>query len=141
VPPKYRQRFLLLQNFLVGGKQYLAALFTDKNFVGPANFIPGITSRPAKPGETIIVYAVGCGPTNPASPAGEISSAVRPLASPITVRFGQTSATAQAFLVPPFVGLCQFNVTVPNVAVGDIAIEATVDGVATGQSLFTTIGN
>ncbi len=128
--------------FLVGGKQYVAALFPDfVTFVGRANLIAGVPFRPAKAGDTIIIYAVGCGATNPASPAGEIVAAARPLASPITVRFGETTATAQAFLAPQAVGLCQFNVTVPNVAAGDIAIEATVDGVAAGQNLFTTIGN
>ena len=127
--------------FLVGGRQYLAALFPDRVFVGRENLIAGAAFRPAKPGEVIIIFAVGCGATNPASPAGEVVPVGRPLASPITVRFGQTTAAAQGFLAQDAVGLCQINVTVPNVAAGDIAIEATVDGVATGQNLFTTIGN
>jgi uncharacterized protein (TIGR03437 family) len=131
---------LTTPSFLVGGRQYLAALFPDNTtFVGRANLIAGVAFRPAKPGDTIIIYAVGCGATTPASPAGDVSPAPRPLASPITVRFGETAATAQAFVGG--IGLCQFNVVVPNVAVGDIAIEATVDGVAAGQNLFTTIGN
>ena len=126
--------------FLVGGKQYAAALFPDfTTFVGRANLIAGVPFRPAKPGDTIILFAVGCGATNPASPAGEIAPAARPAAAPITVRFGETAAAAQAFVAG--IGLCQFNITVPNVAAGDIAIEATVDGVAAGQNLFTTIGN
>ena len=126
--------------FLVGGKQFAAALFPDfTTFVGRANLIAGVPFRPAKPGDTIILFAVGCGATNPASPAGEIAPAARPVAAPITVRFGETAATAQAFVAG--IGLCQFNITVPNVAAGDIAIEATVDGVAAGQNLFTTIGN
>ena len=137
---KVSPALLTTPSFLVGGRQYVAALFPDNvTFVGRAGLIAGVPFRPAKPGDTIIIYAVGCGATTPASPAGEIAPAPRPLATPITVRFGATSATAQAFVGG--VGLCQFNVTVPNVAVGDIAIDATVDGVANGQSLFTTIGN
>ncbi|MCC6537630.1 MAG: hypothetical protein IT162_08785 [Bryobacterales bacterium] len=134
---------LTTPTFNVSGRQYVAALFPDfTTFVGREGLIAGVPFRPAKPGETIIIYAVGCGATNPASPAGEIVPAARTLASPITVRFGQTAATtAQAFLAPQAIGLCQFNVTVPNVAAGDIALDATVNGVATGQTLFTTIGN
>ena len=137
---KVSPALLTTPNFLVGGRQYVAALYPDfTTFVGRVNLIPGVAFRPAKVGDTIIIFAVGCGATNPTSPAGVIAPSPRPLAAPITVRFGQTAATAQAFVGG--VGLCQFNVTVPTVAAGDIAIEASVDGVATGQNLFTTIGN
>src|SRR5262249_8785234 len=64
---------LTTPSFLVGGRQYVAALFTDfQTFVGRANLIAGVPFRPAKAGDTIVVYAVGCGATSPASPAGEI---------------------------------------------------------------------
>ena len=129
--------------FNVGGKQYLAALHTDlTTFVGPTGLIAGVAFRPARVGDIIIAYALGCGPTNPASPAGQIVSGLNFLASPVQVRFGETVAQAQGFMEPNFVGLCRFNITVPNVtgdAQGDIRIEATVDAVATGQTLFTTV--
>lgn len=132
---------LTTPNFLVGGRQYVAALYDDfRTYVGREGLIAGVPFRPAKPGDTIIIYAVGCGATTPASPAGEIVAAARPLAAPVVVRFGQTTATAQAFLAPQAIGLCQFNVTVPNVPAGDIAIDATVGGTANGQNLFITIG-
>ncbi len=138
---KVSPALLTTPSFLVGGRQYVAAVFPDTvlTFVGRANLIAGVPFRPAKPGDTIIIYAVGCGATRPASPAGEVAPVPLPLATPITVRFGETTASAQAFVGG--IGLCQFNVIVPNVAVGDIAIDATVDGVANGQNLFTTIGN
>jgi len=126
--------------FNVGGKQYVAALHPDfQTFVGPANLIPGVAIRPAKPGDTIIIFAVGCGPTNPPSAAGQFYSDARPLSLPVRFTFGETVASAQGFLAANAVGLCQFNVTVPNVGAGDIRIDATVDGVATGQTLFTTV--
>jgi uncharacterized protein (TIGR03437 family) len=126
--------------FNVGGRQYLAALHTDQQtFVGRPNLISGVPFRPARPGDTILIYAVGCGATNPASPAGQVVSAVRPLAAPFEVRFGETAATGQAFIVPSFVGLCRFDITVPNVADGDIRIDASVGSTATGQTLWTTV--
>lgn len=126
--------------FNVGGVQYAAALHPDfQTFVGRANLIAGVPFRPARPGEVIILFAVGCGPTNPATPAGQFFNEARPLALPYQVKFGETVAQAQGFLAAGAVGLCQFNVTVPNVADGDSRIDVSVDGTATGQTLFTTI--
>lgn len=126
--------------FQVGGKQYAAALHADfKTFVGPVNFIAGVPSRPAQPGETIILFAVGCGATNPPTPAGQYFPEARPLASPVRVTFGETVAETRGFLAAGAVGLCQLNVTVPTVADGDVRIDAAVDGVTTGQILYTTI--
>jgi uncharacterized protein (TIGR03437 family) len=128
---------LTTPDFLVNGKQYVAALFPDNTtFVGPQSFIPGVTSRPAKPGDTIIVYAVGCGPT--AAPSGQVLSQAQPLALPYNFQFGQTAAQAQGFLAAQSVGLCVFNITVPEVPDGDVTITSSVGGAA-GAPLFTTI--
>jgi len=126
--------------FNVGGVQYVAALHPDfQTFVGRANLISGVAFRPARPGDTIIVFAVGCGTTNPATPAGQFFNEARPLALPYQVKFGDTVAQSQGFLAAGAVGLCQFNVTVPNVADGDSRIDVSIDGTATGQTLSTTI--
>jgi uncharacterized protein (TIGR03437 family) len=129
-------------SFNVGGKQYVVAQFQDLTYVGRANLIAGVPTRPARPGEVITIYALGCGPTNPATSAGQVVSGLRTLASPLQVTFGSTVAQAQGFMAPNLVGLCQLNITVPNVAgdsSGDIRIDAAVDGVPTGQTLFTTV--
>lgn len=140
---KVSPALLTTPTFNVGGRQYVAALFPDfQTFVGRPNLIEGVPFRPAKPGDTIIIFAVGCGPTSPPTPAGQFFSDARPIASSAQVNFGQTTAQAQAFLAAGAVGLCQFNVTVPDVTGdtdGDVRIDATVDGQSTGQNLFTTV--
>ncbi|MBI4873823.1 MAG: hypothetical protein HY822_04225 [Acidobacteria bacterium] len=126
--------------FNVGGRQYAAALHPDfQTFVGSPNLIAGVAFRPARPGDTIILFAVGCGATNPATPAGQFFNEARPLALPYQVTFGSAVAQVQGFLAAGAVGLCQFNVTVPNVAAGDSRIDVAIDGVATGQTLYTTV--
>jgi uncharacterized protein (TIGR03437 family) len=119
------------------------AIYPDFNqtgtFVGPENLVAGARFRPARPGETIIIYAVGCGPTNPPSPAGQVPGASLPLALPFEFRIGGVAAQAQGALVAGFLGLYQFNVTVPEVPDGDARIELTVDGQATGQTLFIAV--
>lgn len=129
--------------FASGGRSYVVAIYPDFNqtgtFVGPENLVAGARFRPARPGETIIIYAVGCGPTNPPSPAGQIPSASLPLALPFEFRIGGVAAPAQGALVAGFLGLYQFNVTVPDVPDGDARIELTVDGQPTGQTLFIAV--
>jgi uncharacterized protein (TIGR03437 family) len=130
-------------SFLIAGKQYAAALQSDlRAFVGRPNLIGGESFRPGRPGSLIVLYAVGCGPSTPSVEAGRVVAAIAPLALPVEVKFGATTAQARAYLEPGAIGLCRFDVTVPDVrgdSLGDIAIEVSVGGVATGQRLFTNI--
>lgn len=129
-------------NFNVGGRQLAVALLTDNTtFVARAGEISGVTSRPARAGETITLYLVGAGATNPAVPAGTVASGT-PLLTNATVRFGDApAAVSYAGLAPGAIGLYQFNVVVPNVAAGDVRLAITVDGVAVAQTLTTVVGN
>ena len=133
---------LTTPSFLANGKQYLTALFPDGvTFVGPENLIPGVPFRPAKPGDTITTYGVGCGATTPPAPSGQILARARPLATPYPFTFGQTPAQAQGFLAAEAVGLCQFNILVPDVPDGDVAINPpnVPAGVLVFGQLFTTV--
>ncbi len=80
-------------------------------------------SRPARTGDTLVIYAVGFGQTNPAVQTG-VAAPSSPLAqlSNVIVHFGPrglfgTSVPQPATfagLSPGFVGLYQINVTVPE---------------------------
>jgi len=132
-------------SFVVGGKQYAAALFSDgATFVAPPGSIPGVTSRQAKPGEVITIYGVGFGPVTPNIPAGQIVQQSNTVASPVSFQFGGTAATSNySGLAPQQVGLYQFNVTVPNVANSDtVPLTFTLGGAAvTTQTLYTAVHN
>lgn len=127
--------------FRVNNRQYLAAFFSDNTtFVGPANFIAGVASRPARAGDTIITYGIGFGPVSPVINPGVIAGAANSLPN-LRVLFGQTQGTVSyGGLAPNFVGLYQFNVVVPSgLAAGDVPISFTVDGTAAQADLFTTV--
>jgi len=47
-----------------------------------AGLISGVTTTPAQPGEVIILWGTGLGPSNPATPAGELVTQAAPLANP-----------------------------------------------------------
>jgi uncharacterized protein (TIGR03437 family) len=109
--------------FTLGNGAYVAALHADYSPVGA----PG---QPARPGETILLYGTGFGPTTPATPA--------PLANPVQIKIGGIAATvAFAGLAGP--GLYQFNVTVPSLPTGDAAVLATIGGVTTQTGVSVTI--
>lgn len=129
--------------FLVGGKQYVVAQFSDGTYVLPSGAISGLNSRPAKPGETIVIYGIGFGPVTPNSPAGEIVAGQNQLALAFHVTFGQTPADLQYDgLSPNFVGLYQFNIVVPMVANSDaVPLAFNLDGTPGSQALYTAVHN
>lgn len=96
--------------------------------------IPG--GAPAKPGDVLVIYAIGLGATSPAVASGAASPS-EPLATVpgnIGVVFGnpgpfglQTTAPFFVGLVPGFMGLYQVNVIVPA-------------GVTTGASVPISLG-
>ena len=133
-------------NFTIGGKQYVVAQFADGSFVLPPNSIAGLTTRQAKPGETIVIYGVGFGPvmtsSNVSIPAGQIVQAANRLTNPMKMQFGAAAPVSPDYagLAPGFVGLYQFNVKVPSVPNSDLVpLTFTVGGAAGTQTLFTAV--
>lgn len=128
--------------FNIGGKQYVVALTPDfSTFIGRVGMLSGVAFQPAKPGDVITIYALGCGPTSPPTQAGVIAAQGSPLASPYTLKIGGVAAPVSfAGMVGGSIGLYQFNVTIPMVPPGDQTIELTVNGVSNNQNLFIVVG-
>ena len=110
-------------SFNLGGNQYVVALFPDNTtYVLPSGAIPGVASRPAQPGDTIILYGVGFGAVTPSIPAGELVPELNILAAPFHLFIGNTEADVKYDgLAPGSVGLYQFNVVVPDISGGNLA--------------------
>jgi uncharacterized protein (TIGR03437 family) len=124
--------------FFTMGGAYVAARHADYSLVGVANLLPGVTTTPAKPGETILIYGTGFGPTNPPLPTAQLVTVAEPLANNVAISIGGVAATATfAGLVSP--GLYQFNVTVPNLPNGDAAVLAAIGGVTTQTGVSVTV--
>jgi uncharacterized protein (TIGR03437 family) len=116
-------------SFKIGAVQYVGAFFSDGTAVAPVGSIPGITSRPAKAGETVVIYGVGFGEVTPYSPYGEVAQAAASMVSQPEVIIGGTSASVYyAGVTPQSVGLYQINVTVPAVASGNAVPIAVSQG-------------
>jgi uncharacterized protein (TIGR03437 family) len=123
--------------FVFNGGPYVAATHVGGALLGPAALFPGLTT-PAKPGETVVLYANGFGPTSTAIVPG--SSTQSGTLSPLpVVTIGGIKATVQfAGLVAP--GEFQFNVVVPaNAPSGDNAVITTYGGAEAAPAAMITI--
>jgi uncharacterized protein (TIGR03437 family) len=90
----------------------------------PMNVLTGTPANPVHVGDTIVIYAIGMGPTSPpvASGTASPSSPLATVPGTTKVCFGTESPFFQApcaapifaGLTPDFVGLYQINVTIPS---------------------------
>jgi uncharacterized protein (TIGR03437 family) len=124
--------------FTFDNGKYVAAEHSDYSYVGATTLFAGAT--PAKPGEVVLLYGTGFGPTDPATPTGQqVTTAVPLPASSVTVTIGGAAAAVQ-FAGLTASGLYQFNVMVPSsLPSGDAAVVATIGGVQTQTGLSITV--
>ena len=123
------------------GKKYVAARHADFSVMAKAGMFSGLTTTPAKPGEVVLLFAVGLGPTNPAVAAGKVPTDIAKIPDTFTLRIGDVPATvAYAGVSPGSAGLYQFNVTVPDsLPNGDAAVVVEVNGVRSQDNIFITV--
>jgi len=107
----------------------LAALHTNFDIVGdPATLRFDRPVRPAKPGDTVLLFGTGFGPTNPAAQAGDVPAAQATITGQVAVTIGGLTLRPEdvlyAGLAPALIsGLYQFNVRIPaTTSDGDVAV-------------------
>lgn len=74
---------------------------------------PVSEQNPATPGETVIVFAAGLGPTNPTAATGAPSPVASTTTQPRLTIAGQAAEIFYSGLTPGFVGTYQVNLRVP----------------------------
>lgn len=129
--------------FKIGGVQYAVAFFADNSFVLPTGAVSGLTSRPAKSGDIIVLYGVGFGPVSPDIPAGQLAGVATTLASDFHIFIGGQEAQVQYDgLAPSYTGLYQFNIVVPSgIPSGAVPLTFTVAGASSTQTLSVAVQN
>ncbi len=127
--------------FLVNGKQYVVAQFANGGYVLPPGTLPGLVTRQAHPGETIVMYGIGFGAVTPATPPGETAVGLTQIMATLQVRIGGAAAQVNyEGMAPTYVGLYQFNVVVPDIPANDFSpLEFTVNGVPMEQQLYVAV--
>jgi uncharacterized protein (TIGR03437 family) len=105
----------------------------------------GATTTPAAPGEVIVLWGTGFGPTNPVAPAGVAtpSTTAYNTASPVTVTVGGVPATVYgAALAAGDAGLYQVAIQIPTpLANGDYPVVAKISGAQSPSTTLITVQN
>ncbi|MCX6591059.1 MAG: hypothetical protein NTZ56_06005 [Acidobacteria bacterium] len=135
----------------VGATEYGLILFNNELAapLPPAITIPGYSIRAAAAGDSMVMYAVGLGQTNPPAITGAPSTVDPLLRVPGTVQviFGGGSGPLGSGgipvrpdfvgLAPPFTGLYQINFTVPAGLTGSfVPVRLSINGVSSNSVLM-----
>jgi uncharacterized protein (TIGR03437 family) len=129
--------------FFLWPNNYVVATYQSYAWAVKNGEFAGATTVPAKPGDVLILWGTGFGPTSPAAPVGaEVpSTATYSVTNNVTVTVGGISATVYGTaLAPGFAGLYQVAIQVPPSAPnGDLPIVASVGGVFSPSSALLTV--
>jgi uncharacterized protein (TIGR03437 family) len=129
--------------FFLWPNNQAVATHQDFSLAAKAGTFAGVTTVAAKPGDVIILWGTGFGPTIPVAPSGvetpgstTYSTSTLPKITlndlPVTV-YG-------AALAPGFAGLYQVAIQVPSsMADGDWPVEATIGGVQSPSGAVLTV--
>jgi uncharacterized protein (TIGR03437 family) len=129
--------------FILGGRQNVVALFSNTlTYVLPVN-VSGVVTARARPGDSLTLYGIGFGQVTPDIPAGQAVQQQNALQNSLRITIGGVQANVTyAGLAPGYVGLYQFNVTVPSIPASDTTpLVFTLGGAAGQQSLILAVGN
>jgi uncharacterized protein (TIGR03437 family) len=121
---------------------YAAATHSDYSYA-VKNGTFSVPTVPAKPGETIVLWGMGFGPTNPAAPLGVAVPypPLYPASNTVTVTIGGvTVPQVTAVLAPGAAAEYQLAVQIPaSLADGDYPIIAMVNGVSSPSTTLITV--
>jgi uncharacterized protein (TIGR03437 family) len=136
-PPFLVNMQAVAPSFLLFAASYVAATHANNSLVGPTGLYPG-SSTPAKPGEPIVLYAVGFGlPSTGLVNGSAMQSGSLPVL-PVCTLGGNAAPLAFAGLISP--GLYQLNVTIPSAAAnGDNLFSCTYNGATTPVGDLITV--
>jgi uncharacterized protein (TIGR03437 family) len=109
------------------------------DIIGPTGTSLGLATVAAKAGDSVVLFGVGFGPTNPMVPAGQVYSGAAATTNPVKLLINNVSVTP-SFAGLSEAGLYQINVTIPSgLGTGDVSLEGTVGGVQTPSGVVISL--
>jgi uncharacterized protein (TIGR03437 family) len=129
--------------FFLWPNSQVVATRTDYSYAVKAGTFAGSTTVPAKPGDVIVLWATGFGPTVPAAPPGvsvPASGGYSTASAPLVTVNGISATVYGGALAPGSAGLYQIAIQVPStLANGDWPIQATIGGVASPAGTILSV--
>jgi uncharacterized protein (TIGR03437 family) len=130
--------------FLWPGSQVVATR-QDYSYAVKAGTFAGASTVAAKPGDVVILWGTGFGPTIPAAPLGVSvpgSGGYSTASSPTVTINGTQAIVYGAALAPGSAGLYQIAIQVPStLADGDWPIQASIGGVTSPTGIVLSIAH
>jgi len=118
--------------FTVSGGQAIA-INGDGTLAAPSGSIPGLSTHPAKTGDTLVLYATGLGAVTPSVLSGHdsLDQLRRTNQMPVVTIGGMSAQIPFSGLTPQFPGVNQLNVVIPgNVASGsNVPVQIQLNGI------------
>jgi uncharacterized protein (TIGR03437 family) len=109
------------------------------DIIGPTGSSLGYATVAARAGDTLELFGVGFGPTDPTVLPGQLFSGSAATTNPVSVRINNVSVTP-LFAGLSSAGLYQINLTVPaGLGTGDVPLIATVGGVSPPTSVVISL--
>ncbi len=109
------------------------------DIIGPAGGSLGYPTVAAAPGDNIVLFCVGLGPTAPSVPAGQAFSGAAYTTGTVSVKINGVSVPTQ-FAGLSGAGLYQINLSLPaNLGSGELPLIATVGGTQTPSGVVITV--
>jgi uncharacterized protein (TIGR03437 family) len=109
------------------------------DIIGPTGWSLGYPTVAAKAGDTVALFGICFGPTNPAVAPGVPFSGAAATTNAVTIRINNTNVIP-AFAGLSGAGLYQINLTVPSgVGSGDVSLQASVGGAQTRSGVVISV--
>jgi uncharacterized protein (TIGR03437 family) len=117
-------------------KYALTTRYPDNAYIANPSLGPSYVA--AQPGDVLILWATGFGPTSPLSTAGAENTGSHLITTMISVTVGGVAATVVgAALSPGLAGVYQVAIQLPpDVPSGDVLVQATVGGSSTPNNVY-----
>jgi uncharacterized protein (TIGR03437 family) len=109
------------------------------DILGPTGSSLGYPTVAAKAGDSVVLFGVGFGPTNPTVPVGQSFTGSAPTTHSVTLKINNTT------VIPSFAGLSsaglyQINLVLPvGLGSGDVTMVASVNGVSTQGNVVMSL--
>ncbi len=130
--------------FLTGGKYAVAQHYPDYGYSANPSVVPGAVA--AKPGDILILWGAGFGPTNPAVPAGEVPPPTGPSVTgggvSVAVTVGGVNARLISAVLSPYAADYQIAIQLPSTLPnGDVPIKASICSYQSPDNVYIYVQN